>query len=146
VLEIGAGPGRFTLTLARLGARITVTDLSPVQLELNARYVSAAGARAEGAVERRELLDVCDVSRHPDGAFDAVVALGGPLSYAFDRADEALAGLLRITRPGGPVVASVMSRAADRRAGRPDRPGSAAGSKTTQRGSFAISQLEVDVE
>ena len=107
VLEVGAGPGRFTIQLAALGARVVVTDLSPVQLELNARYVAEAGA--ESAVESRSLLDVCDVSNLEDGEFDAVVAYGGPLSYAFARADAALSGLLRITREGGPVVASVMS-------------------------------------
>jgi len=107
VLEVGAGPGRFTIFLAGLGARVVVTDLSPVQLELNARYVGEAGH--ESGVESRELLDVCDVSRFADGEFDAVVAYGGPLSYAFDRAGDALEGLLRVTRPPGPVVASVMS-------------------------------------
>lgn len=107
VLEVGAGPGRFTIELGRLGAQVVVTDLSPVQLELNARHVGATPF--ESAVERRELLDVCDTTRYPDGAFDAVVAYGGPLSYAFDEADAAFRGLLRITRPGGPVVASVMS-------------------------------------
>ena len=30
VLEIGAGPGRFTQVLARLGARVLVADISPV--------------------------------------------------------------------------------------------------------------------
>jgi SAM-dependent methyltransferase len=107
VLEVGAGSGRFTIALASLGARVVVTDLSRVQLELNARYVAEAGH--ESAVESRALLDVCDVSRYNDGEFDAVVAYGGPLSYAFDHAGAALSGLMRITREGGPVVASVMS-------------------------------------
>jgi SAM-dependent methyltransferase len=105
VLEIGAGPGRFTIEVARLGAQVVVTDLSTVQLELNAQYVAAAGL--EAAVESRATLDVCDVSRFESGEFDAVLAYGGPLSYAFDEAGAALSGLLRITR--GPVVASVMS-------------------------------------
>lgn len=35
ILEAGAGPGRFTIELARLGAKVTVGDISPVQLELN---------------------------------------------------------------------------------------------------------------
>jgi cyclopropane fatty-acyl-phospholipid synthase-like methyltransferase len=35
VLEIGAGPGRFTRVLVEHGCRVVVTDLSPVQLELN---------------------------------------------------------------------------------------------------------------
>jgi cyclopropane fatty-acyl-phospholipid synthase-like methyltransferase len=107
VLEVGAGPGRFTMELAALGSTVAVTDFSPVQLELNGARVGATPW--ERAVESRDLLDVCDTTRYGDGEFDAVVAYGGPLSYAFERVDEALAGLLRITRPGGPLVASVMS-------------------------------------
>ncbi|MFF4650535.1 class I SAM-dependent methyltransferase [Streptomyces sp. NPDC001380] len=107
VLEIGAGPGRFTAVLAASGTRVVVTDLSPVQLRLNEARVTAAGA--EHAVEARHTLDVRDTDRFPDASFDLVLAYGGPLSYAFDREARALAGLLRITRPGGAVVASVMS-------------------------------------
>jgi len=44
----------------------------------------------------------------PDADFDAVVAYGGPLSYAFEQAETCLGELLRIVRPGGRIVASVM--------------------------------------
>jgi SAM-dependent methyltransferase len=107
VLEIGAGPGRFTLELARLGARVVVADISPTQLELNASYVSRYGG--EAAVEARQLLDVRDAGRADLGEFDVVTALGGPLSYVFDDAPAALRGLLALVAPGRPVVASVMS-------------------------------------
>ena len=107
VLEIGAGPGRFTMELAQIGASIVVTDISAVQLALNAEHLRDSDA--ERSVERRELLDVCDTARYSDGEFDAVVAFGGPLSYAFEQADEALRGLLRIVSDDGVVVASVMS-------------------------------------
>ncbi len=107
VLEIGAGPGRFTLELADLGCRIVVTDLSPVQLDLNAAQL--VGTPAERCVDRREVLDVCDTSRYEALEFDAVLAFGGPLSYAFEHAEDALRGLLRIVQPNGVVVASVMS-------------------------------------
>jgi len=108
VLEVGAGPGRFTIELARLGARGFVTDLSAVQLGLNAEYVRAAGA--EHAVDGRELLDITrDLDRFDDGSFDAVLAYGGPLSYTFEHADSALRGLLRVAGRSGVLVASVMS-------------------------------------
>jgi SAM-dependent methyltransferase len=107
VLEIGAGPGRFTTVLTQLGAKVVVTDISPVQLALNRAQLQ--GTPHEAGVERRELLDVCDVSGYVDGEFDVVLAYGGPLSYAFDDAEPALRGLLRVTRPGGAVLASVMS-------------------------------------
>jgi len=107
VLEVGAGPGRFTIELATLGAQVRVTDFSPVQLDLHVQHVT--GTPGEHAVVSRELLDICDTSRYPDATFDVVLAFGGPLSYAFDEANEAFAGLLRITKPGGIIVASVMS-------------------------------------
>ena len=107
VLEVGAGPGRFTAVLAELGARVAVADISPVQLELNAQHM--AGTDAEGAVISRELLDICDTSRYESATFDVVLAFGGPLSYAFDQDHEALSGLFRVLKPGGVVVASVMS-------------------------------------
>ena len=46
VLEAGAGAGRFTIELAKLGASITVGDVSKVQLELNKKYVKEAAMRA----------------------------------------------------------------------------------------------------
>ena len=107
VLEIGAGPGRFTIELAALDAAVVVSDVSPVQLELNEAKVRAAGR--EAAVEERRLLDVRDLSVFGDGAFDGVVAYGGPISYAFGQAGAAFAECLRVTRPGGAVLASVMS-------------------------------------
>jgi 2-polyprenyl-3-methyl-5-hydroxy-6-metoxy-1,4-benzoquinol methylase len=64
VLEVGAGPGRFTVDLAPLGASIDVTDFSPVQLELHRQHVALTPA--EAAVRSRELLDVCDTSRYAE--------------------------------------------------------------------------------
>jgi 2-polyprenyl-3-methyl-5-hydroxy-6-metoxy-1,4-benzoquinol methylase len=107
VLEVGAGPGRFTIELAALGARITTTDVSEVQLAANERYVQEAGC--DDCVEARFVLDVRDAARLGEGTFDAVVAYGGPLSYVFEDAETAFAGLMHIVRPGGVVLASVMS-------------------------------------
>jgi SAM-dependent methyltransferase len=107
VLEVGAGPGRFTIALARLGARVTVTDISAVQLELNERHVRGAGC--DDAVERRAVVDVRDVAGLGNLPFDAVVAYGGPLSYVFEDAQDAFRGLVNATRPEGVLLASVMS-------------------------------------
>lgn len=109
VLEIGAGPGRFTIELARIGAEVVVTDLSPVQLELNREKVAAAGC--EERVVERVLADVCDLARFGDASFDATVCYGGALSYVLERAPEAVAELARVTRPGGHVLVSAMSLA-----------------------------------
>ncbi len=103
VLEVGAGAGRFTIELARLGAVVTVTDLSPVQLDLNEQHVREAGY--EQSVEARYLLDVRDTSRYLDNQFDVVLVYGGPLSYIFEDAQSALRDCLRV---GSIVLASVM--------------------------------------
>ena len=99
VLDVGAGPGRFTIELARLGAEVVVADISPRQLELNAEKVGAAGL--EERVRERVLADVTDLSRFADASFDAAVCFGGPLSYLVDRAEEGLAELVRVTRRAG---------------------------------------------
>ena len=107
VLEVGAGPGRFTQVLAGLGCRVVVSDLSPVQLALHRRRAAELGF--EDQVESRHLLDVCDLQGLEDGAFDAVLCYGGPLSYVLDQADVALRECVRVCKTGGRVLASVMS-------------------------------------
>jgi ubiquinone/menaquinone biosynthesis C-methylase UbiE len=107
VLEIGAGPGRFTVELARMGCRVVVSDISGVQLELNKRRVTDAGL--SDRVESWRRLDLRDLGELATASFDAVVAYGGPLSYVFEDAPQGLAECLRVVVPGGPVVASVMS-------------------------------------
>ena len=107
VLDVGAGPGRFTIELAQIGADVAVADLSPVQLELNRERIAAAGL--EERILERAVADVLDLSRWDDGAFDATVCFGGPLSYVVDRAEDGVAELVRVTKPGGLVLLSVMS-------------------------------------
>ena len=110
VLDVGAGPGRFTLELARLGAEVVVADLSPEQLELNKRRLVDAGL--EDRVVERVLADVTELCGFESGAFDAVVCFGGPVSYAHERSETAISELVRVTRREGHVLLSVMSLSA----------------------------------
>jgi SAM-dependent methyltransferase len=114
VLDIGAGPGRFTIQLASLGATVHVGDISRVQLDLNEGKVAEAGAA--DAVVAREVLDVCDLSSIQANSFDVVLAYGGVISYTFDRAPDAVAELARVAKPGGVVVGGVSSLAGAARA------------------------------
>ncbi len=107
VLDAGAGPGRFTIELARIGADVVALDISPGQLEQHRARTAAAGA--DERVRERVVGDITDLSGFDDGAFDATVCLGGPLSYVVERADDALRELARVTRPGGHLLVSVMS-------------------------------------
>jgi len=107
VLEIGAGPGRFTQVLSRLGAQIVVADISNVQLELNRRFAVELGF--DQAVLDRQQVDICDLSQFESNSFDCVVVYGGPFSYVLDRRDLALAECLRVLSTGGVLLLSVMS-------------------------------------
>ena len=107
VLEVGPGPGRFTRTLHRLGCEVVAADISPTQLELHRRYGVEHGF--EASVRGRLRMDICDLSALPERSFDAVVALGGPLSYVFERREDAMESCRRVLRARGLLLASVMS-------------------------------------
>jgi len=107
VLDVGAGPGRFTEVLHHIGCRIVVADLSPKQLDENRLRAREHGFAS--SVEGWHLLDICALGDFADASFDAVVAYGGPLSYVLDRRHQALGECLRVLRPGGLFISSVMS-------------------------------------
>jgi ubiquinone/menaquinone biosynthesis C-methylase UbiE len=107
VLEMGAGPGRFTQELARITKRIVVADISPVQLGLNRK--NALEMHFSESVESWVECDMCDLACFTEGEFDAVVCYGGPLSYVFDEREVAIGELLRVTKPGGFMLFGVMS-------------------------------------
>jgi SAM-dependent methyltransferase len=107
VLEIGAGAGRFTQILVGLGAQILVADISSVQLELNKKFSIEYGFRQ--AIMDWQQVDICDLSRFEPASFDAVIAYGGPFSYVLDKRDLALSECLRVLKPEGLLLLSVMS-------------------------------------
>ncbi|MEY4517731.1 MAG: hypothetical protein RLZZ499_330 [Cyanobacteriota bacterium] len=107
VLEVGAGAGRFTIELAKLGASITVGDISSEQLKLNQKY--AVQHQSETSVSSRLQLDIIDLSMFEAATFDVVVCYGGALSYVLEQADIALDEMLRVLKPEGYLLLSVMS-------------------------------------
>ncbi len=107
VLEIGPGPGRFTIELAKLGARVSIVDVSAMQLKLNEEKLKEAGFG--DAVEWRKQMDIIDLSPLKNDNYDSCVVYGGPISYVMENADKALGEVLRVTKPGGYIFLGVMS-------------------------------------
>lgn len=108
VLDAGFGPGRLTIELVELGTRPVALDTSTLQLRAATERCQAAGV--DKHVEASLRGDIVDLSVFPDESFDVVVCFGGPLSYVRDKRQQAAAELVRVTRPGGVLLVSVMSR------------------------------------
>jgi SAM-dependent methyltransferase len=114
VLDAGGGPGRYTIALAGQGYRLTLLDLCPALLELARRRIAEAPDAVRGRVEGLVEGSITDLGRFGDGAFDAVLCLGGPLSHLLDPGQRRLAvqELRRVARPGVPLFVSAMNRIA----------------------------------
>ena len=110
VLDAGSGPGRFSISMAKLGAKVTVLDISDTQLDLAKRNITEAGLsdRIEGFVRG----DISNLKEIPDNAFNSVVCFGGALSYVCEKRQLAANELIRVTAPGGIIMVSVMSKLA----------------------------------
>ncbi|MHA2176963.1 MAG: class I SAM-dependent methyltransferase [Candidatus Thorarchaeota archaeon] len=107
VFEIGSGAGRFTVELARMGALVAVADISNEQLRLNEEKLKEMELEAQ--VEWRKKMDLVNLEEIADDTFDATVCYGGPLSYVLEYVHQALGELVRVTKPGGFILTSVMS-------------------------------------
>ena len=74
ILDIGGGPGRYTIWLARRGYRVVLADLSPNLLEIARAKIAEAGVQSH--VEAVEACDACDLSLFADASFDGVLCQG----------------------------------------------------------------------
>ena len=108
VLDAGCGPGRFTTVAARLGATVTALDVSERQLQLAEEKVGEA--EILNRVDAFVHADICDLSMFPADRFDVVICYGGALSYVCEQRHKAASELVRVVRPGGVLLISVMSR------------------------------------
>jgi len=107
VLDVGCGPGRFALDLARRGARLTLADISQTQLDLARQHLEAAGLLDQ--VQTFHRLDMVDMHELAGESYDAVVCYGAALSYTYDRYETALQELARVLCPGGRLLIGVDS-------------------------------------
>lgn len=99
VLDLGCGPGRHALPLARAGLDVTAVDTSE-------RLIERLRARAsEAGLDIEALVDDMRTFRRPD-AFDAVVVMWTSFGYFDEEGDHraALDRCLENLRPGGWLV------------------------------------------
>lgn len=106
VLDVGGAAGRYALPLAGAGYDVHLLDPVPLHVE-QAREASATAARPLASVRTGDARAL----PFDDACADAVLLLG-PLYHLSSRVDrvQALAEARRVLRPGGLVVAAVISR------------------------------------
>ncbi|WP_328476589.1 class I SAM-dependent methyltransferase [Actinoplanes sp. NBC_00393] len=101
ILDVGGGPGAYARPLAAAGYRVRLVDVVPAHVEQ---------ARAGDPPVDAVVGDARDLPE-PDGGYDATLLLG-PLYHLLDRQERvrALREAVRVTRPGGRVLAAAISR------------------------------------
>jgi demethylmenaquinone methyltransferase/2-methoxy-6-polyprenyl-1,4-benzoquinol methylase len=99
VLDVACGTGDFAITIARRGAgRVTGVDISEKMLDVAREKAHAKRLDGRVTFQRGDAENL----QFPDEAFDAVTVAFGARN--FERLEQALAELARVTRPGGRLV------------------------------------------
>jgi len=105
VFDIGGGPGRYSIYLAKKGCAVTLLDLSPENVSF------AKGKAAEEGLSIKALVgDVREAPKLVQGVFDHVLLMG-PLYHLLEEKDRILAveSALSFLKPGGLLFASFIS-------------------------------------
>lgn len=99
ILEVGAGTGRYSVTLAKQGHRVTAVELISQNLELLKSKLD--GSEQITAIQGNAL----DLSVIPDASFSLTMLLG-PMYHLYTREDKlkALSEAVRVTKPGGYIL------------------------------------------
>lgn len=106
IIDIGGGAGFYAFWLQALGHNVSLVDLSPKNIELAKVEAQQSGIR----------LNACEVGdatnlRFQDEQFDIALLLG-PLYHLTERNErlKALSEAKRVLKPGGTLLAAVISR------------------------------------
>lgn len=99
ILEIGAGTGRYSVTLAREGYSVTAVELIRHNIEILQSKLT--GGEPIRVIQGNAL----DLSFLADDSYDLTLLLG-PMYHLYSREDKlkALSEAVRVTKPGGTVM------------------------------------------
>ncbi|EHQ91037.1 class I SAM-dependent methyltransferase [Desulfosporosinus youngiae] len=96
ILDVGTGPGFFTLLMGRAGHQVTAIDSSPEMIEKAGKNAEGAGIKAEFAVMDSHRLDFADQS------FDLVISRN--VTWTLHDPVTAYGEWKRVLKPGGRLL------------------------------------------
>jgi ubiquinone/menaquinone biosynthesis C-methylase UbiE len=119
VCDIGGGPGRYALELAKQGYTVTLLDLSDELIALAKSKFKELGLEADGFI----VDDARNLSQFASNSYDAALLMG-PMYHLIDPIDRAnvLKELKRILKPGGIALVTYINTWGLMRTGLADFP------------------------
>jgi ubiquinone/menaquinone biosynthesis C-methylase UbiE len=108
VLDAGCGAGRYCIEFAKKGCRVTLFDISDVQLKIAEEKINEAkvNENIDGIIHG----DIRDLSQFKDEQFDIVVCYGAPLSYVLENREKAILEFNRVLKNDGLLFTSVNNK------------------------------------
>jgi len=101
ILDVGSGPGRYSLALAEKGFEVTLADISQNELDLAEKNFAESGLAADGFV----CTCASDLSAFEDNSFDGVLVMG-PMYHIHceDERIQVLREARRVLKPHGTAL------------------------------------------
>jgi ubiquinone/menaquinone biosynthesis C-methylase UbiE len=109
VLDLGGGPGRYTVYLAKKGHAVTLANLSPDLLDIARQKIEVCGVGSN--VETIHTANATDLGTFSDQTFDAVLAFG-PYYHLVNETERvrSTSEISRVLKRGGYVFAAFVPR------------------------------------
>jgi len=106
IIDIGSGPGRYSLELLKKGYRVSLLDISKNELDIAKRKIEEANLKAEDYFYKSAV----ELDFLPDEEFDAVLIMG-PLYHlhSFEDRQKVLKGAYRILKNNGVALISYIN-------------------------------------
>ena len=107
IIDIGGGPGRYSIALAQQGYDITLVDISSNSLAFARRKAREAGVKLSRCIHSC----ATDLSKLPAEKYDAVLLMG-PMYHLWKERErkKAIREAIRLVKPSGLIFASFVTR------------------------------------
>jgi len=109
ILDIGGGPGRYSLYYASLGHRVTLIDLSPANIE----FAKNKQVELNISLENTEVGNAISLNNIEDNYFDVILCMG-PLYHIINEVDRqsVISECKRICKTNGFIIFSFITKTA----------------------------------